>query len=238
MTSLDPGERLLEQNTAIHFSSYRDLLRLVQTFQLPSDDDVEGGAALPNRRLLPVEVCVQVLQWLVVERIQMSHVSAIGCSSIATTRWNGYQPSLPDCLAEDETSWWISKERLRDRPQYVDFCCVPPGRSHSVRRIQKVSIQIPPFPSGPYSLCDFVVQAAEFRAYEEEEEDIRRRNDEWKTISPEWKLEYIPGWQSFEWPYPVDVRYLRLLCRSNQCSEISGHPAQHDVVGFYSIRFE
>jgi hypothetical protein len=213
-------ERLLEQKTAIYFSSCQELLLLVQEIEPPGVDDDEL-----HRGRLPVEICDRIVQWLIVERIQMSHVSATGCSSISTSVWRDYRPSLSDCLTEDESTWWISKEPLRLRQQYVDFLCVPQSGCFHCVRIQEISIKVPPFEVGPYALRDFVVQS-------------KNAEEQWNNISPQWTLEPRSGWQRFEWNDPVDVGNLRLLCLSNQGSVFPDHPARNNVVGFYSIRFD
>ena len=159
---IDDVELLVEQETAKYFSSYLDLVQVVNDlrFMRSSENDIHTtsaatelmvgkGIAVTDRELpqiLPNEICTRIVQYLLVPRVQMKDVTAIGCSSIYSDRmilWNRNNnniknktildrlASLANCLNDDEDTWWISGEGLDIRPQYVDFCCVPSAYNDS-----------------------------------------------------------------------------------------------------------
>jgi hypothetical protein len=361
-------EILLERETAIHFSSFHALLRLVKEFRFASEGDatttspsevkavvvapgltqeqilpsstsasvsvsslvsvssesvistnqddaandtagssvvvpelieVESPSPQPSRQL-PSDVCIRVVQWLVVERVNMEHVTAIGCSSqyidpnrmalrnTATPMSSSSSSSFPtksallsflsDCLSDDDATWWISKEGLDDRYQYVDFRCVPtttttvnhttttnvslyssssslqPLPSYPLHRVRvrAVSLKIPPLPQGPMSLRGFVLQKSDHIDSSSSTSTTASTNNNnnninntmvWETISPLWTLESRSGWQRFvlqDTDGPFDVRYLRILCLSNQIAALNDRRFRGlpQAVGFSCIKLD
>jgi hypothetical protein len=348
-------EILLERETAIHFSSFHALLRLVKECRFDSEGDttttspsevkamvvapgltqepilpsstsasvsvsslvsvssesvistnqddaandtagssvvvpvlieVESPSPQPPRQL-PSDVCIRVVQWLVVERLNMEHVTAIGCSSqyidpnrmalrntatpMSSSSSSSSLPTksallsfLSDCLSDDDTTWWISKEGLDDRYQYVDFRCVPtttttvnnnttttkPLPSYPLHRVRvrAVSLKIPPLPQGPMSLRGFVLQKSDHIDSSSSSTSTtastnNNNNIVWETISPLWTLESRSGWQRFvlqDTDGPIDVRYLRILCLSNQIAALNDRRFRGlpQAVGFSCIKFD
>jgi hypothetical protein len=361
-------EILLERETAIHFSSFHALVRLVKECRFESEgdttttspsevkavvvasgltqeqiqpsstsasvsvsswvsvssesvistnpDDAANDTAGSSVQVVPVlievespsgqlpsDVCIRVVQWLVVERVNMEHVTAIGCSSqyidpnrmalrnTATPMSSSSSSSFPtknallsflsDCLSDDDATWWISKEGLDDRYQYVDFRCVPtttttannnttttnvslsssssslqPLPSYPLHRVRvrAVSLKIPPLPQGPMSLRGFVLQKSDHIdsssststtvSTSNNSNNINNNSIVWETISPLWTLESRSGWQRFVLQDPTDgpfdVRYLRILCLSNQTAALNDRRFRGlpQAVGFSCIKLD
>jgi hypothetical protein len=202
----------VEQETAKYFVSMTDLLQVVSNLRFRTSNPTSVSTVTngdthtddtlfhrpqhphphqpqqPPSQQLPNEIGRRIVQFLLVQRIQRQHVTAIACSSLysdsmiqrnSNTNSNTLHPLalLAHCLTDDESTWWISQDGVNVRPQYVDFCCVPSIQGHtttvtsdanlhisaaitntSVVRIQSVSIKIPTLPFGPMSLREFVIQ--------------------------------------------------------------------------------
>jgi hypothetical protein len=170
---------LVEQDTAAYFPTHDELFNMVTEIPRPTIT-VTGQHQQP----FPIEICHRIVQFLLVRRVNMQHVTAVGCSSLDVdcmlqpirarrrrdmSNSNSNNDSsrkesernelelLSYCLQNDEETYWMSQECSDDEStHYVDFSC----GNNEVVRVQSVSIQIPPMPYGPLSLRDFYLQKA------------------------------------------------------------------------------
>jgi hypothetical protein len=171
-----PEEVLLELSTAAHFASYTDLLSTILTLAfcnpsattttITSRDDFndrlfaadsplhQSPISLPqqeqqrqrNMRRLPMELGERVAHYLVIQRVDMAHVTATGCSSQQqpppqpppplhddNVNESSIVPRMPlsECLVDSDTSWWISQDSVEVEPQYVEFALVSGGSGSS-----------------------------------------------------------------------------------------------------------
>jgi hypothetical protein len=191
--------------------AYHELLGLVEELDFDSKSS-------PSR-VLPPELAFRVLQFLVIQRVDPNLVETIGCSSHDEVH------PLEACLSDDETTWWISERHSmpcgRGR-EYIQLSLGP-----TLRRLSAVSIKIPPFPQGPLSVREFLIESPTII------------DGEWTAVSQNFTVENRTGFQLFVLAEPVDVQQVRLVCLSNQISSITQfttHP--FESVGFFSVRFE
>jgi hypothetical protein len=128
-----------------------------------------------HKRRLPKELGERVAHYLVIQRVDMAHVKATGCSSQQqlpsheADNESSIRPAMPlsECLVDSDTSWWISQDSVEVEPQYVEFTLVSDGNSNSnssngnnnhtqsACRLSAVAIRIPPLPMGPLSVREF-----------------------------------------------------------------------------------
>lgn len=99
-------------------------------------------------------------------------------------------------------------------------------------RLSNFKIEIPPLPSGPLSVRNFRLDCLGF-------------NGSWKTVSPVWTVANTTGYQAFQLNAPVDTRFCRVVCLTNQISQFLADDIEDDdlthhytCVGYFSVRFE
>jgi hypothetical protein len=205
--------------------SYNELLRVLREI----DFDSQGSSS----RVLPPELSVRVLEYLVIEPVSATEVQVVGCSS-----HDGVHP-LKACLSDDDTTWWMAAESsmpLGRGNEHVELLMGP-----TLRRVKAIAIKIPPLPQGPLSVREFRL-------------DAPANNGEWKAISSVFTLDNRLGFQRFLLADEMDAKQVRLVCLSNQIStHIDGpgpggmrrrgtaeHPAtrRFETVGFFTVTVE
>lgn len=183
-------------------------------------------------KVLPLELAARVVSFLTVEPAQPNRVRPI-CSSTH----DGVHP-LSESLSESETTWWLAHQGSMPQGkgrQYIQY-----SLSHTLCRLRRVVLKIPPLPLGPLSVREFYLET--FR--------VERG---WFKISPTYLVENREGWQAFNLPNDgCDVDEVRVVCLSNQMAEyledldtsvVRSRGLFADIqrfasVGFFSIRFE
>jgi hypothetical protein len=126
--------------------SYSELLALVET--------LDFGSLHKECRVvcvLPPELAYQVLQCLVIQRVDPDMVDIVSCSS------HDQVHPLEECLSDDETTWWISAQHSMPwcrGSEYIQLLLGP-----TLRRLVAVSIKIPPLPQGNLSVREFRIES-------------------------------------------------------------------------------
>ena len=101
------------------------------------------------------------------------------------------------------------------------------AKANTMRRIQSVSMSIPPLPVGPLSVREFRV-------------DIANERGDWKQLPFRFQVENVSGMQRFPIGN-VDATSVRVVCLSNQISvflDAMESPNDMERVGFYAIKVE
>jgi hypothetical protein len=189
--------------------------------------------------VLPPELAKQVLQFLVIQRIDPDLVETVSCSS------HDKMHPLAACLSDDETSWWMSGRQSMPTGRGCEYIQLSVGPV--MRRLAAVSIKIPPLPQGPLSVREFRIEAPTVTT-RERTTTVPVTTVEWKAVSPVFTVDNRTGFQRFVMSDPVDVTTVRLVCLSNQIASFidaeTGHHSgtnmarQFDCVGFFSLRLE
>jgi hypothetical protein len=204
--------------------SYNEMLALLETLDFGSKGNSVGS-------VLPPDLAKQVLQFLVIQRVDSDMVEVVGCSSHDKVH------PLAACLSDDETTWWISGENTMPRGrgfEYVELSVGP-----KLRRLTAVSLKIPPLPQGPLSVREFRIESPM---------ETIDGETEWIAVSPVFTVDNRTGFQRFLLPNPADVETVRLVCLSNQIDPyvnvedevLASHHVQRrfECVGFFSLRLE
>jgi hypothetical protein len=172
--------------------------------------------------LLPDELATAVVDFLVVKRVNESEVTVTTASSD-----RGDFP-LSNVLVGDTQSWWISESGSMPGgkgEEYIEFRLSDSG---SIRRVQSVSVAIPPLPFGPLSVLDFRI-------------DYSIDGKAWLSCDRVMRTRNINGLQRFTLS-DFDAVHVRLVCLSNQISELEDDLrsviAYYSCVGLYSVRWD
>lgn len=200
--------------------SYSELLALLETIEF----DVLGSK---SNICLPAELAKQVLQFLVIERVDPEAVEIVGCSS-----HDKIHP-LAACLSEDETTWWISGDQSMPRGRGCEYVQLSVGPI--LRRLAAVSIKIPPLPQGPLSVREFRIDAPSTSTI-----STIVDGGEWNAVSQVFTVDNRTGFQRFVLADPVDVHQVRLVCLTNQIDPFASEqvPRRFECVGFFSVRLD
>ena len=127
--------------------------------------------------------------------------------------------------SSNQPTWWMSRNGTMPHGvgrQYVECCLTPPQSSslYSLVRLSSVSVSIPPLPLGPKSVRTFQI------LYKTEDAMTTLENDHnncapssnWKVGSPVFTVVNRSGYQKFDINPPIDAKYVRIVCLSNQAS--------------------
>jgi hypothetical protein len=213
--------------------SYSEMLALLETL------DFHVGSKQHNKQcVLPPELAKQVIQFLIIQRVDSDTVEVVGCSSHDKVH------SLQACLSDDENTWWISGEHTMPRGRGCEYLELSVGPK--LRRLTAVSIKIPPLPQGPLSVREFRIEAPSTTS---SSTSIDGESTEWTAVSPVFTVANRTGYQRFMLSDPVlDVSHIRLVCLTNQIDPYvnvedevmaSDHvPRRFECVGFFSVRLE
>jgi hypothetical protein len=213
--------------------SYSELLALLETL------DFDVGSKY--KHVLPPELAKQVIQFLIIQRVDSAMVEVIGCSSHDKVH------SLQACLSDDESTWWISGEHSMPRGRGCEYIELSVGQK--LRRLKSVSIKIPPLPQGPLSVREFRIEAPVRTTTTAATTATDGELTEWTAVSPVFTVDNRTGYQRFMLSDPVlDVSQVRLVCLTNQIDPYvnvedevmaSDHvPRRFECVGFFSVRLE
>jgi hypothetical protein len=199
-----------------------------------------------NMLRLPMELGERVAHYLVIQRVDMAHVTATGCSSqqqppppvddVNNERLIVPRMPLSECLVDSDTSWWISQDSVEVEPQYVEFALVSDGNNHctqSACRLSAVAIRIPPLPMGPLSVREFRLDAmttattsASDHGNSTTKSVLTATTTCWTPITTVYEVENRTGWQRFVLPNGgVDVSRIRVVCLSNQFGHLNLPPS-------------
>lgn len=192
-----------ELQTAIREMCFHPNITRARIVQLPSDLGDHHVASF-----LTVDSCVN------------SQVKAVSASSIDS------QYKLTGCLVDDTDSWWLSAGGSMPGgrgEEYVEFLL---SDKEALRRLQAVSMAIPPVPAGPLSVREFRV-------------DVKDEKGVWTTLPHICTVENIDGMQRFPIG-DVDATSIRVFCLSNQISAYLDaiYPSEMERVGYYAAKFE
>jgi hypothetical protein len=206
------SEKLVLATMKTSFSGLRDLIR-----------HIDFAAARSEFKHLPEEICSNVASFLTVQRCVPSDIEAVAASSMDSLF------KLEGCLVDDEESWWLSGEGTMPRGRGEAYVEVRLAKDNSLRRIQSVSMSIPPLPAGPLSVREFRV-------------DVSSEQGVWVQLPFVFQVENVRGMQRFSIGN-VDARSIRVVCLSNQISHallgvLDELNTSLEQVGFYAIRVE
>ncbi|CAJ1916838.1 unnamed protein product [Cylindrotheca closterium] len=181
-------------------------------------------SSIPEMRNQPEEIVLKVTDFFRVEPVVPDDVIAVNASS------HDKRHPLEECLTPNTNTWWISgfgSMLWGKGEEFVEF-----ELAKTVCRLSTFKIEIPPLPAGPLS-------AKTLRL------DRKKSDGSWEQCSPVWTVQNRTGLQSFELDVPVDTRYCRVVCLSNQISQFFEGQVQEDVitfeymcVGYFCVRFE
>eukprot|EP00980_Cylindrotheca_fusiformis_P006710 scaffold1398_cov116-Cylindrotheca_fusiformis.AAC.27 len=183
-------------------------------------------AAIPliREQSLPQEIICRVADFFTVDRVQPENVTAISATS------HDNRHDLNESLTLNKETWWISS--LGSMPhgkgeEYVEF-----ELARKTCRLSTFKIEIPPLPSGPLSVRNLRL-------------DCLGASGAWETVSSELTVANRTGLQEFHINPPVDTRFCRVVCLTNQISQFLGVDMEdedltHDYtcVGYFTVRFE
>jgi hypothetical protein len=202
-------EAQIEKLTLIDCLSYRDILDILQKVS-------ESSELLT----LPDDLHRTIAEYLVVQPICTPEVMVVGASSD-----RGDFP-LERILIDDNQTWWMSESGSMPHGRgevYVEFCVSKNGQ---LRRLQSISISIPPLPFGPLSVRKFRVDHstdAGLNNWHVGEEIMSLSGNRY-------------GMQRFDLK-PMDAVRVRLVCLSNQVSVYDDNAdlGSHGCVGLYAV---
>lgn len=179
---------------------------------------------IPDMQNQPEEIVWKVTDFFRVEPVVADNVIAVNASS------HDKRHPLEESLTPSTNTWWISgfgSMPLGKGKEFVEF-----ELAKTVCRLSTFKIEIPPLPSGPLSVRTLRL-------------DRKTPDGSWQQCSPIWNVLNRTGLQSFELDTPVDTRYCRVVCLSNQISQFFEGQVQDDVmtyeymcVGYFTVRFE
>jgi hypothetical protein len=219
--------------------SYSELLAFLETLDFRnlgvSKSAIRSGSnnsSSVHAHVLPPELATQVLQFLIIQRVDPDLVEAVCCSSHDKVH------PLSAVLSDEENSWWISGRRSMPMGRGREYIQLQVGPC--LRRLTAVSIKIPPLPQGPLSVRQFRIESLE--TITTSIRVPRETTQMWNTVSQVFTVDNRTGFQRFVLTNPVDVRTVRIMCLSNQIASFieagNDMASQFDCVGFFSLRLE
>jgi hypothetical protein len=167
---------------------------------------------------LPDNVLKHISEQLRIERLHKDDVSVSGCSSC----WDiemAPKGVVPD---EDRSEWWISEAGSMPNgygSEYLEFTFGPVPR-----RVEFVSIRIPPLPMGPWSVREFHLLALDF-------------SGSWVVVSPRLETLDRGDLQEFALVPPVETTSVRVVCTSNAAAGAVGPLGFADCIGHFEVLF-
>ncbi|CAB9531104.1 expressed unknown protein [Seminavis robusta] len=202
--------------------TFPQLLEVIRCIDVGGGSHITGTGARHSSQL-PVDLARRVASYLSVRRVIQSQVKAASASSMDSVY------KLSGCLADDDTSWWLSGSQsmsLGRGEEFVEFQLCPAG--NLLCRIEAVHIRIPPLPAGPLSVREFRV-------------DVANEQKIWRQLPYHYEVDNRTGMQRFPIGH-VDAQAIRIVCLSNQISPFLStmrDPQHHyERVGFYAVKFE
>lgn len=197
-------------------TSFRELQDLIRKVDFSGRDRTSKQS-----NHLPSELCAQVANFLTVQRCVHSEAEATSASSMDSVY------KLEGCLLDDENSWWLSGPASMPGGKGSEYVEVRLTKKCTIRRVQSVSMRIPPLSVGPLSVREFRV-------------DIANEIGEWLQLPFIFPVENRRGLQRFHIG-DVDATSIRVVCLSNQISAFADPmilPSDMERVGFYAIKVE
>lgn len=201
--------------------SYRELFWLIERLPMVRRNDDQ---------VLPQEIIHNIAKFFTVNPVIPSEVVASSCSS------SSGQHDLQACLDENKSIWWISaigSMPMGKGEEYVEFKLT----SSNLCRLSSLSIEIPPLPLGPLSVRTMRLEG-------------KFGDDSWEAVSPIWIVLNRTGLQTYKLHPPIDAKYVRLVCLTNQISQFFQQPEnngepdddqdvhQFAAVGYYCVKFD
>ena len=145
------AEKLVLASMKTSFMDLHDLIGQIDFFS------ASGGPRSKSSCCLPAEICSHVANFLTVQRCVHSEVEAVSATSMDSIY------KLEGCLVDDEDSWWLSSFGSMPGGRGDEYVEVRLAKANTMRRIQSVSMSIPPLPVGPLSVREFRVDIANER---------------------------------------------------------------------------
>jgi hypothetical protein len=178
---------------------------------------------LVREKTLPQEIICKVADFFTVERVVPANVTSVRASS------HDSRHDLQESLTMSKQTWWISAFGSMPNgrgEQYVEF-----ELSKKTCRLCTFKIEIPPLPSGPLSVRTLRL-------------DCMKADGTWRAVSPVWTVANRTGHQTFQLNPPVDARFCRVVCLTNQISQFladdihdDGLTHHYTCVGYFCVRF-
>ena len=207
------SEKFVLASMKASFDELRGLIRLI--------DFSENNRDIEQSKHLPAELSSYVANFLTVKRCDHSEAEAVAASSMDSMF------KLERCMVDDQDSWWLSGFGSMPRGRGDEYVEVRLSKTNSLRRVQSVSMSIPPLPVGPLSVREFRLEVA-------------NQQGDWTQLPFEFQVQNESGMQRFPIGN-VDATSIRVVCLSNQISpflDSMESPNDMERVGFYAIKFE
>ena len=192
---LVPGARVLTSQVLI---SERTLTRLVASWS-PATDAAGEAVTLAG------ELIQHIVSFLLVPRVAMSDVRAVGASSVAP---DPERCCIANALDPASDNWWISDTGSMPcgvGEEWIAFRLgeeAAEGRPQPSFAVERVELKIPPMPSGPLSVRTFRLETAP------------SPNGPWTRASPDFVTLDASAAQPFHLAR-VEAAYLRIVCTRN-----------------------
>jgi hypothetical protein len=169
-----------------------------------------------RERNLPTEIIQKISSFCTVEKVKQEMVTSI-CASSSDNRH-----PLKESLTVNKNTWWISAN-ISCGGEYVEYELSP-----RLCRLSEFHILIPPLPAGPLSVRKLRLDCMD------------PNSGAWVAASPVWIIKNRADFQEFQLDPPVDTRFCRVICLSNQISHIFYDEMLHvfNSVGYYCVRFK
>jgi hypothetical protein len=151
--------------------------------------------------LLP-ELVEHILGFLTINAVDMNQVEAIGCSSVAM---HTDASSIQNTLDPSSANWWISADGVAPGGvgrEWVSYC-IGGDDGATPRRVEILSLKIPPMPSGPLSVRDFHLERAP------------TPDGPWAQASGMLRTLDTGARQDFFIDPPIEAPYVRIVCCRN-----------------------
>lgn len=165
---------------------------------------------------LPDNVVKHITEQLRVEQVRKDDIIVCGCSSS-----RGDFP-IGVVLNEDRSEWWISaKGSMPDGygSEYLEF-----SFGASPRRVEFVSLCIPPLPMGPLSVRKFHLLALD-------------SSGSWLAVSPGLETLDRAELQEFALDQPIDTTSVRVVCTENAAAGAMDVMSFVDCTGLFQVSF-
>ena len=174
---------------------------------------------------LQPELVNHILNCLRVPRVDMRHVRAMSCSSIAE---HGGRCSITNALDPSTENWWISGDHAQGGvgAEWISFRLLAQGEEHASPssgldvcenvettspvplpnprcRVEQLTLRIPPLPGGPLSVRELHLECTNLP------------DGPWARCSPDFTTMDSCKEQTFHLEPPVEAAFMRIVCSKN-----------------------
>jgi len=248
-----PGERVLTHAVRMRAWAVARLLGAVEWGGDADEDEAsadEGSGSGAGRCSLPAELVDAIVGCLEVRPVSRVRVIALAASSIAANA------SIAHALDPSDNNWWISAPGSMPGGVGKESITFSLDAGTSPVVIDRVTMRIPPLPSGPLSVRVFHLEV--FTGPHDLVGETWARaftNPQmWARASRDFTTRDVSGDQAFAVYPPVEAAFVRVVCTRNaararlsddEYTELEGRWGDTlmlenivpSSVGFFSVRF-